>query len=122
MKKESSKQPKPRKESSLERKFKLLWPLVNGPYVEEEHKFHPTRKWRSDFAHIDSKVLIECEGAVWTGGRHTRGGGYIKDCEKYNEAAFNGWAVIRLTGSDINTDNLARIVELIKSRSVFPLT
>jgi hypothetical protein len=64
--------------------------------------------------------MIEIEGAVWTGGRHTRGAGYIKDCEKYNEAAFNGWAVIRLTGSDINQENLLRIKNLIIARK--PLT
>ena len=116
----SSSLPKPRKESSLERKFKLIWQSVNGPSLEEEYKFHPVRKWRSDFAHIESKVMIEIEGAVWTGGRHTRGAGYIKDCEKYNEAAFNGWAVISLTGSDINQENLLRIKDLIIARK--PLT
>lgn len=105
--------------SNLENKFKLLWGAINGYALEEEHKFHATRKWRFDFAHIEGKVAIEIEGAVWTGGRHTRGSGYVKDCEKYNEATFDGWAIIRLTGKDINTDNLERIKLFIQSRCAF---
>jgi hypothetical protein len=65
---------------------------------------------------LESKTAIEIEGGVWSGGRHTRGGGYIKDAEKYNEAAFAGWAVIRLVGSMITLENCQRIQELIESR------
>jgi hypothetical protein len=38
------------------------------------------------------------------------------DLEKYNEAAFGGWAIIRLAGSQITTDNLERIKTLIGQR------
>jgi len=41
------------------------------------------------------KIAIEAEGGVWTGGRHTRGGGYTKDAEKYNAAVVLGWRVLR---------------------------
>jgi very-short-patch-repair endonuclease len=105
--------------SALEKKFSILWGAIHGQELIEEHKFHDTRKWRFDFAHEEAKVAIEIEGAVWTGGRHTRGSGYVKDCEKYNEATFSGWAVIRLTGKDINTENLERIKLLINRRSDF---
>jgi len=107
---------KPRKESTLERRFKLLWFAVSGQELEQEYRFHPTRKWRADFAHVGAKVLIECEGGIWSGGRHTRGGGYIGDLEKYNEAVVGGWAVIRLSGSQITTDNLEKIKVLIAQR------
>jgi hypothetical protein len=46
-------------------------------------------------------VAMECEGAVWTGGRHTRGSGFVADCEKYNEAARLGWFVFRFDGDYI---------------------
>ncbi|RDF54634.1 hypothetical protein DWA04_21365, partial [Acinetobacter baumannii] len=46
---------------------------------EQEYKFHPKRKWRADFLIIGTKILIEVEGGIWSGGRHTRGKGYIGD-------------------------------------------
>lgn len=60
-----------------------------------EYKFHPSRKWRFDFAFPLQMLAVECEGGVWTGGRHTRGAGFIGDMEKYNEAAKLGWFVFR---------------------------
>ena len=68
-----------------------------------EHKFHPTRKWRFDMALIKEKVAIEVEGAVWVQGRHTRGSGFVKDMEKYNEATFHGWKVLRFTTGDVKS-------------------
>jgi len=65
------------------------------PAPAQEYRFHPTRKWRFDMAYPDKKIAIEAEGGVWTGGRHTRGGGYTKDAEKYNAAVVLGWRVLR---------------------------
>lgn len=62
----------------------------------QEHKFHPSRKWRFDFAWVPEKVALEVEGGVFQIGRHNRPGGFIGDCEKYNEAAVAGWTVIRV--------------------------
>ena len=104
------------KRSSLEQKFALLWSSLTKFKLEEEYKFHATRKWRSDFAHIASRVLIEIEGGVWSGGRHTRGLGYAKDCEKYNNAAYDDWAVIRFTGRDITIENIQQLIGLIEKR------
>lgn len=69
--------------------------LITG--WEREYHFHPTRKWRFDFAWPAEKVAVEVEGGVWSNGRHTRGSGFIEDCIKYNEAVVLGWKVIRVT-------------------------
>lgn len=65
--------------------------------VQREYKFHPTRRWRFDFAIPDHMVAIEVEGGTWANGRHTRGSGFEKDCEKYNAATLDGWRVFRFT-------------------------
>jgi len=70
-----------------------------------EFRFHDTRKWRFDFAHLPSKTAVEVEGKVW-GGRHTRGDGFMADAEKYFEAHIRGWRVVRLTPNLITPENL----------------
>lgn len=62
-----------------------------------EHRFHPTRRWRFDYAVPDAKVAIEVEGGIFTGGRHTSGTGFRADMEKYNTAEMMGWHVLRIT-------------------------
>ena len=62
-----------------------------------EHKFHPERRWRFDFAAVGCQVALEIEGGVWSKGRHVNPQGFINDCIKYNSAAALGWSVIRVT-------------------------
>lgn len=64
---------------------------------EREYVFAAPRKWRADFAFVEEKIIVEIEGAVWSGGRHTRGTGFSSDCEKYNAAAILGYRVLRFT-------------------------
>jgi hypothetical protein len=69
------------------------------PLPVAEHRFHPARKWRFDYAWPDKLVALEVEGGAFTGGRHTRGAGFVADMEKYNRAAVLGWKVLRVTPS-----------------------
>jgi very-short-patch-repair endonuclease len=66
------------------------------PLPVSEYRFHPSRKWRFDFAFCQHLVAVEVEGGVFSGGRHSRGAGFRKDCEKYNSAASLGWRVLRV--------------------------
>lgn len=94
--------------------FALLWQAAGGPELINEFKFHPTRKWRADFAHMGSKTLIEIEGGVHSGGRHTRGSGFSKDAEKYLEAfIIAGWNVVRLVPSQLNLPTIERIISCL---------
>lgn len=79
--------------------LRMILTLLNSVCKEwvSEYRFHPTRKWRFDFAHPEKMIGIEIEGGVFSKGRHTRGMGYIKDCEKYNSAIILGWRVLRYT-------------------------
>lgn len=101
--------------SRLERRFELLWQTLGGPKLESEFRFHATRRWRADYAHLESRTLIEVEGGVWVGGRHNRAAGFVADAEKYFEAALGGWRVVRLVDSQLNLANIGRIVAAIQS-------
>ena len=81
-----------------------------GIEVMKEFRFHPTRKWRFDYAVPSRKVALEVEGGAWTGGRHTRAQGFIADMEKYNTATVFGWRVLRVTPDRLlSADTLAMI-------------
>jgi hypothetical protein len=56
-------------------------------------------------------VALEVEGGIWTGGRHTRGSGFMKDMEKYNEATLLGWRVLRCTPRQVKS---GEVFELLK--------
>ena len=105
--------------SRLESRFLLLWRVAQGPPLEREVKFHASRRWRADFAHMESRTLIEIEGGIFIpgGGRHNRGSGYAKDAEKYLEAVLAGWTVIRLTAQQLEVDFIERIVALLRQSS-----
>jgi hypothetical protein len=80
----------------------LLRQTLNVKAVKE-YQFHPTRKWRFDYAIVEHFIAIEVEGGVWAGGRHTRGKGFINDIEKYNTATSIGWRLFRVTPQQLLT-------------------
>lgn len=106
------------------------------PEPEREHRFDKVRKWRFDFAYPERKIAIEVEGGsfsapvrchicgnivkhrlksgvlvpVRAGGRHNRGANFEKDAEKYNQAALDGWMVLRVTPAMIKDGRAVNIV------------
>jgi hypothetical protein len=96
--------------------FPMLCEACLGKLPVAEHKFHPTRKWRFDFAFVPEKVALEVEGGVWTGGRHTRGAGFSGDMAKYNAAAILGWRILRVTPEQMRNGAVFGILkEVFKS-------
>ena len=81
------------------------------PQPEREYRFAPPRRWRFDMAWPDKMVAVECEGGVWTQGRHTRGAGFIADTEKYNRAALDGWCVLRFCAEGIHRGDALTMIE-----------
>ncbi len=80
------------------------WCNERGLELVLEHKFHPTRKYRADWAIPALKLLLEYEGLFSEKSRHTTKAGYSADTEKYTEAAKLGWTVFRYTA--MNYKNL----------------
>jgi very-short-patch-repair endonuclease len=101
--------------SRLEARFETLWKASGGPVLEKEFRFHPTRRWRADFAHLESRTLIEIEGGIFIQGRHNRPAGFAADLEKYLEAGLAGWRVIRLGPNELTADHVARLVGLVQA-------
>ena len=95
---------------------KLAFPQFceqNGiPAPEREYPFAQTkgRKWRFDYCWPDYSVALEVDGGVWTGGRHTRGSGWLKDTEKLNTATTMGWRLLRCTPEMLCTAEMAETI------------
>lgn len=90
-----------------------------GEDVVAEYRFHPSRDWRFDFAIPTRRVAIEVEGGTFNGGRHIRPEGYLRDMEKYNEAAVSGWCVIRVLPAELLMLKTVRLIirAIIKNKS-----
>lgn len=81
------------------------------PKPERQYRWRVGRRWRADFAWPSRKLLLECQGAVFARGRHTRGKGYTRDCVKLNEAQLAGWRILWVTPGMIDDGSA---IEFIK--------
>lgn len=96
------------------------------PIPERELVFHPTRKWRFDYAWEDTAamnlsitntsgerircaggVALECQGGIFIQGRHSRGAALLKEWEKLNTAAEMNWRIIYCQPSELLTKKTA---------------
>ena len=104
--------------SVLEEKFDAKW---NKIYPEikllREYKLLKDRKFKGDFAHPDSKTVIEIQGGIWIQGRHNRGSGYTKDCKRTLALIANGWKVIYLVESMFTEETFKIIKGIIDENS-----
>ncbi|MCR4451127.1 hypothetical protein [Aeromonas veronii] len=85
---------------------KVLAQLVGFPDPATELVFHPKRKWRLDYAWPTRMIAVEIHGGIHSGGRHTRGKGFVEDRAKMNEAALLGWTVIEATPEHVKSGQL----------------
>lgn len=79
-----------------------LQQMFGAENVVSEHKFHPVRRWRFDYAIPEAKLAIEYDGNAGfirqgAVSRHGSVIGMTGDCEKYNQARIHGWTIIRFT-------------------------
>lgn len=70
-----------------------------------EHRFHPTRQWRLDFAAPALRIAVELEGGIFAKGKsaHKTGVGIRRDMEKSNEAQRLGWRIFRFYVDDVKS-------------------
>ena len=99
LKKGKAKPHQPKKKGNGDKakaEIELVLKLLGVKY-ESEYRFHPTRKWRFDWAIPEKRIGVEFEGIMSDKSRHTTVNGYTKDSEKYNAASKLGWVVLRYT-------------------------
>jgi len=98
--------------SHLEEQFAVQLRAAGLPEPVREYRFAPPRRFRFDAAWPDLRVAVEIDGGVWSGGRHTRGSGFLRDCEKLNLAALAGWVVLRFSGDLVRSGEAVRMVTI----------
>ena len=93
--------------------FGMLVRIHGLPPPVREHRFHPARRWRFDFAWPDIRlsggwrIAVEIEGVFRVPakgdavpgsdvGGHRTVSGFLKDAEKHREALLLGWIVLRI--------------------------
>lgn len=104
--------------SDAEEAFAFALRAVGIPF-ERGVAFAPPRRWRADFVirpprcpvRKHAPVLVEVDGGSWTGGRHTTGTGFERDCLKLAEAVILGYRVIRVTPRMVEDGRALALVE-----------
>lgn len=78
-----------------------------------ELRFHPTRRWRFDYAWPALRLAVEIEGGLHVrgGGRHNRAEGFQRDVHKYNTAVLLGWRLLRVTYPMIRDGSALALIE-----------
>lgn len=79
--------------------------------IELEHRFHPPRRWRWDYAVPSIKLAIEYHGSIWTQGRHTRGAGFMNDREKMAQGQLDGWLVLEIVEEFVRDGRAHTMIE-----------
>lgn len=79
----------------------ILRGFVPADMISVEHRFHPVRMWRFDYAMPSKMLAIEYHGHAGFVGKGVSGHSTIKgltnDCEKLNSAQAAGWTVLAFT-------------------------
>lgn len=98
-------------ESELEAILENRLERAGLPLGETQVPVIPNRRWRFDRAWREQMVAVEVQGGIWSGGRHARGSGIAKECEKFSTAAAIGWRILPVTRDMIED---GRAVALIR--------
>ena len=99
-------------------KFLVKWHGhgVDGYDMQQEYRFHPTRRWRFDFAWPQLMLAVEIDGF---GYGHLSQTAIDNQNEKANAAIELGWHVLRygsrmLGSHDKATDAVAQVCRVIE--------
>jgi len=114
--KASKNKPKPKKDyDKIYRLFEISIVGSGLPTATREFHFNPEKRWkrcrRIDFCWPAYKLALEIEGGAWTKKGHTNGVNFIADMEKYNELAFSGFFLLRVTPEQVEKGEALELLE-----------
>jgi very-short-patch-repair endonuclease len=89
--------------SNLEETFALHIAAEKMERPRREFHFHPTRKWRFDFAWPARMLAVEIDGGEWVRSRHFSAKTADAEREKTIAADRLGWTVLHFTGSQVRS-------------------
>lgn len=112
---EARKLAKSEQRTSLQDKFLTCW-RGDCPTPVAEYRFHPTRKWRFDFAWPEHKVAVELHGGAFVQGAHVRGQHQASDFDKLNQAMLLGWKVLQF--NTLHCKDMAGVVLIVRQAIV----
>ena len=97
---------------AIEGRFALQLQYAGVVGWQAEYVFHPTKKWRFDFAWPDELIAIEINGGTFRkgGGAHT-GAGFRRDCVKGLAAAELGWTIITVMPEHVLDGRALQVIE-----------
>lgn len=98
-------------DSKLEKDFHTNWRRLTRITITPQHIFHPRRKWRFDFAHLESKTAIEIQGF---GTGHASYSGMRSDYFKHNEAVRLGWSILYFMSSELCPKKISKTIGYIE--------
>ena len=97
-------------DSDLERNFHQAWKRTTKLNLVAQHQFHPKRKWRFDFAHVQTRTAIEIQG--WGRG-HNSYKGMHNDYMKHNEAVRHGWVILYFMSFDLSPRRITKTIKYV---------
>jgi len=107
--------------TKLSDRFAAQMSLANIPEWEIEHYFHPTRRWRFDYAWPDQKIAVEINGGTFmaAGVGHRNGAHLHGEYEKLNVAQTLGWVVLQFDTKHVSTgEALTMLFDAMASRGL----
>jgi very-short-patch-repair endonuclease len=92
------------------------------PKPKEQFRFAEVigRRWQTDFAWPDRKLIVEIEGGIWRkdehgqwSGAHTHPTNVLRDIEKYNHMALLGYRLLRFSPRDLKDGSAIEMMKKV---------
>ncbi len=83
-----------------------------------EHRFHPVRRWRFDYAFPQIKVAVDYDGVMFRSVGHNSLEKIIKDMERSNHAQLCGWDIYKANAKTVQNKEFFAIIEEAVSNAV----
>lgn len=80
---------------------------------ERQFRIHPDRRFKADFYLPKPRLVVEVDGGGYVNGRHSRGKGMERDCEKSAYIAQMPARLIRVTPKHIRSGEALRWIEAV---------